>query len=465
MTRITQSMLYARALRDVQANLRGSQQLQEQVATGRRVNRPSDDPASMLRILPLRAELRQLEQLASNVQLARETTDLGASALEGASELMQRARELTLQANNGTTSVSDLVGLGERIDQLLGQLLGAANTSRAGRFLFGGTLTDAPPFVLEEAALGTRVRYAGNQETVHLDVAPGVETPLNAPGDDIFLRRDRGAVTFARGGTGARPGPDLSTGVGFGELRVSFAGLANAPAAIVAGNGSTDALGNLSYTVSGSTLSIDGGPPLPIPATDQTFQTADGRRVNLTVTGVPAPPSGTFTSLGALSIDGGRSATVADFTTGTVQVRDVDGTVLSVDVSGLTRTGTEDVTYGGSFDPFTLLIELRDALRDATAGNRDQTRDRLQRLLSEFDGAHGGILDGLATYGGRSEQMDAIGSRLGSLSISARESLSNVEDSDLTESIMRMTQQQVVYEASLSVSARIVQTSLLDYLR
>ncbi|MEZ5966724.1 MAG: flagellar hook-associated protein FlgL [Planctomycetota bacterium] len=465
MTRITQAMLYARALRDVQANLRGSQRLQEQVATGRRVNRPSDDPAGMLRILPLRAELRRLDQLTSNTQLARETTDLGASALEDASELMQQTRELLIQANNGTTSVNDLVGLGERVDQLLGQFAGIANTSRAGRFLFGGTITDQPPFRLEEGPGGTRARYDGNGESVLIEVGPGVETALNAPGDSIFLRRRRGATTFANGGTGAQPGPDSSTGVGFGELRVAFAGLGGAPAQITAGTGTTDALGSLTYAVSGSTLSIDGGPPVPIPATNQDFQTADGRTVNLTISGTPVPPNGTFTSLAGLSIDGGQTVTVADFASSTVQVRDSEGTVLSVDVGNLNATGTESVTYGGTFDPFTLLIEFRDTLRGATTDNQGETKARLQRILQEVDGAHDGILDGIAVYGGRSEQMDALRARMDSLGVSTRESLSNVEDSDLTESIMRMTQQQIVYEASLSVSARIVQTSLLDYLR
>lgn len=465
MPRITQSMLYARALRDVQLNLRGSQRLQEQVATGRRVNRPSDDPAGMLRILPLRAELRNLDQLSNNTDLARETTDLGAAALGDASEIMQRTRELLIQANNDTTSVSDLVGLGERVDQLLGQLAGIANTSRAGRFLFGGTATDTPPFRLEEGPNGTRVRYQGNGETVFIDVGPGVETALNAPGDGIFLRRQRGATTFEGGGTGARPGPDVDTGVGFGELGVTFAGLAGAPAQITAGSGATNALGSLSYAVSGGTLSIGGGPSLPIPTTDQAFQTADGRVVNLTVTATPTPPNGSFTSLAGLSIDGGLSRTVVDFSANTIQVRDAEGGVLSVDVAGLTKTGEERVTYGGTFDPFTLLIELRDTLRGATADNRTETKTKLQHVLAQVDGAHDGILDGIAVYGGRSEQMDALRSRMDSLGLSARESLSNVEDTDLTESIMRMTQQQVVYEASLSVSARIVQTSLLNYLR
>ncbi len=466
MTRITQSMLYSRALRDVQASLRGSVRLQENVATGRRVNRPSDDPAAMLRILPLRNDLRNLDQFRDNAELARETTNLGADSLQEASEIMQSTRELLVQANNGTTSVSDLAGFGERIDQMLGQMLGIANTRRAGRYLFAGTVTDRAPFVLEEGSTGSRVRYGGNSESVRLGVAPGVETELNTPGDELFMRRGGGSTTFAGGNTGARPSGALDNGSGFGELRVTFGGLSGAPTQVTAGTGSTTALGNLSYTVSGGALSIGGGPSVPIPVTNQAFTTADGRTINLTVSGTPTPASGTFTSLANLSIDNGASSTSVDFSNNAVQVRDsTDGSVLNVDVSTLARTGTEAVTYGGTFDPFTLLIEMRDTLRGATEANKDATRARLQTILGELDGAHDGVLNGLSVYGGRSEQMTALTSRIDSLELASRESLSNAEDADLTESILKMNQQQLVYQASLSVSARIVQTSLLDFLR
>ena len=71
--RITQNTLFSRALFDMQRGLFRYSQLQTEVATGRRVNRPSDDPAAALQIMPLRGELRDLEQFTKNVSLARET--------------------------------------------------------------------------------------------------------------------------------------------------------------------------------------------------------------------------------------------------------------------------------------------------------------------------------------------------------------------------------------------------------
>src|SRR5689334_14102103 len=105
--RITQGMLYSKALADVHSSLYRYSQLQQEVASGRRINRPSDDPAGALRLLPLRNDLRNLEQLGDNVGLARETLNLGAASLEDGSALMSRVRELTTQAANSTISRGD----------------------------------------------------------------------------------------------------------------------------------------------------------------------------------------------------------------------------------------------------------------------------------------------------------------------------------------------------------------------
>ena len=170
--RITQGMLYSRALADVQRGLFRYAQLQQEVATGRRVNRPSDDPAAALRILPLRNDLRNLDQLGSNVALARETLNTSASSLEDASTLMQRVRELTTQAANGTMSSEDRRNIGAEIDQLLQQIVSIGNSRRSDRYLFGGTQSGSAPFDIIEDGGGTRVVYRGNHETLDIEVAP-----------------------------------------------------------------------------------------------------------------------------------------------------------------------------------------------------------------------------------------------------------------------------------------------------
>lgn len=467
--RITQGALFSKALQDIRQSQLGFTRIQRQVATGYRVNTPSDDPVAALRILPLTAELRDLDQMLENVHLAKESLTIGASNLEDASQIMQRARELTVQAANGTVSDDGRRSIGIEVDQLLQQMVGIANSSKSGRFLFGGTDTRTAPFSIATDGGRSRAVYAGNQRTLSVGVAPGVETALNIPGDAIFQSRSRGP-TEIDGATGVSPSGAADSGVGFQTLQVAFAGLhTDAPGEISAGSGGSNALGSLTYTFTTGpdTLSIDGGPALAVPATDQDFTTADGRTINLTVTAVPAIASGTFTSKASLSTDGGTTVVeVSDFTDTDVRVRNsVDGTVLNLDVTGLNRSGNDQVKFTGTFDVFTTLISLRDMLMNESGAPSQEVTANATAMLDEIDGAHDQILDGLRELGFRSASLDMLQTRVEKASTSTSESLSLVRDIDLAEAILEMQRQELAYQTTLQVGARVLQTNLLSFLR
>jgi flagellar hook-associated protein 3 FlgL len=472
--RITQSMMYSRAKADVQSGLFRYTQLQQQVASGKRISRPSDDPAAALRILPLRNDLRNLDQLSGNVALAQETLNTGAASLEDASSLMQRVRELTTQAANGTVSPGDRQSIGAEVEQLLNQLVSIGNSKRGDRFLFGGTQNDTAPFELVEDSGGTRVVYHGNHDNLNVDVAPGVTTALNVPGDAIFQHRSRSSTTLTpasgSSATGIASAGGGDTGIGFGQLDVTFAGLhSDAPSTVTAGAGTTNALGQLAFTFTSSpdTLSVGGGPALNLPITDGAFTTADGRTISLSVTGVPATTTGVFTAKAGVSSDGGQTVVeVSDFSSNSVQVTNsYDHTVINVNTENLARTGQEVVKYGGTFDAFTTLITLRDLLRNGDGLADDTVRDRIAQMLSQVDHAHDAVLDGVRELGFRSSSMDVLKNRVEGLRISRTESLSNIQDTDLASAILDLQQQDISYQAALQVSSRVIQTTLQGFLR
>ena len=465
--RITQSMVYAQSLRDIHRNILGSVVLQEQVASGRRINRPSDDAAGALRILPLHAEVLDLTHMIDNVGLAREALNTGAAALQDGSSLLQRLRELTVQGANGTLSQTDRARVADEVDQLLKQMVGLGNSKRGGRHLFSGSKGDSETFTLIDDAGGTRVRYNGDLASVSIEVAPGMKTPITIPGNSIFQSRERGATTI-EGTTGARPSGATDSGIGFDNLLVTFAGLASAPSTVTAGNGTTTALGNIPYTFTAvpPTLSVGGGPAVAIPATNANFTTSDGRVLNLSVSGVPATLTGTLVSRANLSIDGGTSTVTTDFTSSTVQVHNsFDGTVLNLDVTAMSRTGQDLVKYTGTFDVFTTLISVRDVLRNEIGASNQTVSTRLTALLGEVEGAHDDVLAGVQGFGHRSASMDLLINRMQGMKDSARESLSAVEDTDIADSIVAFNQQQLTYQAALQVGGRILSTSLLTFLR
>jgi flagellar hook-associated protein 3 FlgL len=466
--RITQGHLFARALGDIQRSLTKFTGLQQQVASGKRIELASDDPVAALRILPMQNDLRNLEQMSENVALARESLDTGAAALEDGSSVMQRVRELTMQASNGTFAQGDRASIGAEMDQLLQQLVGIGNARRGERFLFGGTESGTPPFEIVDDASGTRVVYRGNRERLDVAVAPGVTTGLNLAGDSIFQSRTRSGVTMT-GDTGARATGSGDTAVGFQTLSVTFAGLhTDAPAGIETGGGDSNLVGEVSYayTASPPSLSIGGGPAVAIPATNQDFVTADGRTLSLTVTAAPTPATGTFTAKAALSVDGGQtSIEVSDFSATAVGVRDGNsGSTVHIDVTGLARIGTNEIKHEGTFDAFTLLVSLRDILQNENSVSDSTVRDRASALLSEIDSAHDAVLDGLSELGFRSSSMQALDNRVAGLRTSREKSLSDLQDTDMAQAILDLQRQDISYQAALQIGSRVIQTSLQNFL-
>jgi len=100
------------------------------VSSGRRINRPSDDPSAMLSLLPINSELADLKSLTENASSARETLDTGANALQEGSTALSRLKELLVQAANATVSEGDRRSIGLEVDQLLEHMVGIANTRR-----------------------------------------------------------------------------------------------------------------------------------------------------------------------------------------------------------------------------------------------------------------------------------------------------------------------------------------------
>lgn len=141
--RITSEMMSANALRRLQGRLGQYERSQSQLATGRRLMRPSDDPSGASRAMTLRARLRSHEQTERNQADAVSWLRAADASLQTASERYQRARDLTVR---GATLTSQLerTALAQELRQIRDGLVDLANTSFRGRPLFGGTGAAAP---------------------------------------------------------------------------------------------------------------------------------------------------------------------------------------------------------------------------------------------------------------------------------------------------------------------------------
>ena len=211
-TRVNLETFISSTLANVQKSTSNMSRLQEQISTGKKVNRASDDPAGARKILSLRSEDLRLDQYASNIQTATQSLDFNAAALSNTSDIVQRITELTMQGVSGATDQSGRTIIANEINQLLETIMQSANSQRLGRYTFAGTETTTEPFVATRNASGniSSVAYNGNRETIQYNVGPNTNTTVNLTGDEVFVKtrlfdtivkiRDNlfdGAITFA----------------------------------------------------------------------------------------------------------------------------------------------------------------------------------------------------------------------------------------------------------------------------
>lgn len=196
--RVTNNMIFGATTNHARNHLEKLFGLQNQLATGKKITRPSDDPTGTDRAMLLRGTLKQQEQYQENIRDASTWLTLTDGALSEAYSVMDRARELAVRGSNGTNQNDERVAMAEEIKQLRSQLQVIANSEINGRFIFGGTMTVAQPARVPVFEMPypdpdptavppvTEIAYTGNDVLMDVEVVPGVTLPYNTPGSAAF---------------------------------------------------------------------------------------------------------------------------------------------------------------------------------------------------------------------------------------------------------------------------------------
>jgi flagellar hook-associated protein 3 FlgL len=140
--RVTESSIHTRVLANLQRNLTKGAKIQDQLSSGKQLNRPSDSPAGTVSALQLRAETRMSQQYTRNADDGMGWLGTVEDTLSSASSLVNRARDLTVQGLNTTTNGTRAnEALASEIDQIRDGLIAHANTRYLDRPVFGGNTT------------------------------------------------------------------------------------------------------------------------------------------------------------------------------------------------------------------------------------------------------------------------------------------------------------------------------------
>jgi flagellar hook-associated protein 3 FlgL len=190
--KVSTSMFFDKASNQL-GGIQGSlAKTQEQLSTGKQINKPSDAPDKASLITRLQSEMTRQASYQGNLDAVNIRLQAQETALTNTSEVMYRFKELAVQAANDTLSNADRSTISMEMTQLREQILSMANSQDSnGNFLFAGSRVSQAPFA--EDAKG-RVVYQGDQSRMMVPVGDNRRMSLNIPGSDAFVRlvRDDG---------------------------------------------------------------------------------------------------------------------------------------------------------------------------------------------------------------------------------------------------------------------------------
>lgn len=172
-------------LSGISLNRHQSDEAINELSTGRKVNKPSDDPAAVASLILNKSRSGQVNSYLSNVSCLESIMQVAGSTLGSVVSALSKAASLAVQGANGTLNQSDREAIAEEVDGIRQEILSYANESFQGNYLFAGTAVNAQPFVPDPAS-SSGVSYKGNDGVSNVDIGSGQTVPANLPGSQIF---------------------------------------------------------------------------------------------------------------------------------------------------------------------------------------------------------------------------------------------------------------------------------------
>lgn len=157
-----------------------------QLASGRSVNSPSDNPTATSQLVLNHAAQSQVDTFQTNISDLQTKLNTADSALNSAVNVINQAISLGVEAGNSDLSNQQRQAIAQNLTGIQQQLIGIANTASGGTYLFAGTLVENAPFVANNA-VPAGVNYVGNSSVTSVQLQNGQNVNTNAPGNQLFL--------------------------------------------------------------------------------------------------------------------------------------------------------------------------------------------------------------------------------------------------------------------------------------
>lgn len=402
--RISTIQIFERGISSIQDVTAQQQKTQEQLATGKRVLSPADDPVASTRILELNQEVAVNDQFQRNVELAEGRLALQDDRLGGIGEVIERLRTLAVSSGNGSLTKEDLGSIAAEVEQRLDQLAGLLNARDAsGEYVFSGFQGGTQPFQKNDSG---SYRYQGDEGVrfVQIDSSVRIQSTLN--GQELFEDTPAYTKTFF--------------------TQVGAANQSDPPATITVGQVVDQELYDDFYP---EDMVVE-------------FTSATTFDIKEKSSGLVLQSNVTYTPNGPI---------VAQGTQFEIRGAPVTGDTFSIESSekqGLLRT-VEKFVYGlRNYSP--------------TADGRDSFELLLESTIANLDSSSTSVLDARGQLGARLNTLETGLEQLKDAKILTQEALSQLESVDYAEAISLLSLQQFSLDAAYSSFNRITSLSLFD---
>lgn len=433
--RVSTNTIFEQGIFNLQSNQAKLIKQQEQIAAGRKVLTPADDPIAAARALEVTQSKDITEQYDRNGDSATAAIRLEEEAIARYTTLLQDVKTLAVNAGNGALTPNDLKSLATELRGRYEELLGIANsTDGNGLYLFSGYQGTTRPFA--ETAPGT-VGYAGDQGQRLIQISASRQVPVSDNGAELFQAIRTGNRTFVTNANAANTGTAV---INAGTVR---------------DNAAWNAAGNpknfeVRFHVNSAT----------VPSTT-TYDIVDTvNNVSLTTGAAPAagPYLRTYQSGSAIAIarqtPPDTNPTAFDYG---VDIA-VDGDPANGDRFAVAPTAGQDI--------FKTVYDLITAMESADATSTGRTR-----LINSLNGAQGNLDNALdvaltvrASVGARAKEIETNQAAAEELGLQYKTTLSNLQDLDYAKAISELSFQQVALEAAQKTFVNIQGLSLFNFL-
>lgn len=403
--RVSTYILFSNGERNIVERQRELLATQSQLASGKRINSPADDPLGAADATSIRSNLAQFEQFKENQGHARYLLNLGESALAQFIDAVQDVREKLVAAGNGAFGDNERRMIAQELEGVLGRMVGLANSGDgAGGYLFAGARENAAPF----AQTGNAVAFRGDEILQRLEVSQDRFQQVKFSGDALFMKMRPGNGSFTTAVAASNTG---SGWIDTGSVQ------------------NPTLLTGLPYTID---FSVAGG------TTTYRVVRQDGSA------SPPVVASGTYTSPATIDFDG-----------------------IRVSISGAPANGDRfDVAPSGFQSVFDTLAQAIDALRQPAgdAAGRARFNTALAGAQASVEQALDHLLLKRADIGSALAELDAYAGLNDDRTLEYQGRLSLVEDLDYAKAAAELTRRQTTFDAAIRSYSSISRLSLFDYL-